>query len=123
MWPHGLTVNNWCIGVSSQVTVMLSFLLPDTFMAVKCHKIVVKIRLSYILGNMHIFCKKCINFFKITPLKSMSFQRKCIFKNDTIKCNLDWLQLFHQKRKQVISFLGTMLYYCYFATDIIFSTD
>ena len=72
---------------------------------------------------MHIFCKKCINFFKITPLKSMSFQRKCIFKNDTIKCNLDWLQLFHQKRKKVISFLGTMLYYCYFATDIIFSTD
>ena len=35
------------------------------------------------------------------------------------KRDLDWLELFHQKRKQVISFPRTLFCYCHFDTDFI----
>ena len=40
-----------------------------------------------------------------------------------IKCILDWLKPFHQKRKQVISFPRTLFCSCLFTTDFIFSTN
>ena len=43
--------------------------------------------------------------------------------NDRKKQDLDWLDLFHQKRKQVISFTRTLICYRHFAMDFIFSTN
>ena len=40
-----------------------------------------------------------------------------------IKCILDWLKLFHLKRKQVILFPRTLFCSCLFTTDFIFSTN
>ena len=92
----------------------------------------VKIRSSNFSGNE--FLVKMYKLLKNSTFKINIISKTTISKefnyfmqyelNTTgiSKRDLDWPELFHQKRKQAISFSRTLFCYCHFDMDFIFST-